>query len=169
MTPAVIQRPQYCGSTTMSYGISDEAEQVAGRREYAWGRLKDTYSVGLLTQEAFTDVYAELTALRRECMNSGWDGEDASPIVSEAIGNARLFLDSLPLGIKPPSVSAEPDGYVSLEWYKSSKHQLSISIGPEHSIYYACILGDKKTSGVEAFFGTIPATLIALIIRVGRS
>jgi hypothetical protein len=152
----------------MSGGTSEESKQVVRMKESAWGQLKNTYSVGLLTQEVYPNVYVELQTVQRECKNRGWDGEDASPITPETIWTARQFLDSLPLGIRPPSVGAEPDGFVSFEWFKSSKHQLSISIGPEHTIYYACILGDKKANGAEAFVGTVPAALIMLIIQVGR-
>jgi hypothetical protein len=169
MTSLVLGNPSISRSSVLPIGSSSPARWISAETEKTYRRLKDTYSVGLLRKDACPSVYDELENVVAECTNQGWDGDEAQPISEEAINNARLFLDALPLRITPPSVGAEPDGYLTLEWYSSPRHLLSISIGAENQIYYACKLGERKSHGSELFFGNIPKILIDLLNRVEQS
>ena len=167
MIALVLDRPRVFASSAVSSGRSAAAEYVSGKAREVCRRLKETYSIGLLREDAYPSVYDELKNVFAECAERGWDGYDAQPISREAIDNTRLFLDALPLGVAAPSVGAEPDGSLTLEWYSSPKRLLSISIGPENLIYYACILGLKKFHGSQPFFGIVPKALIDLLNQVG--
>src|SRR5437867_1521130 len=57
---------------------------------------------------------SELAALATECGEQGWDGENATPIDSNAVLMAERFLRALPDGIPMPEFAPEPDGSISL-------------------------------------------------------
>lgn len=69
------------------------------------------------------DISWELEKILKECSSDDWDGERAKPVSEEVLRNASIFLESF-----PPSV--EPDGAISLEWYRSPEKVASVSINP---------------------------------------
>ena|SRR5437870_591447 len=108
----------------------------------------------------------ELSRLAHECANPNWDGYGAAPVARETYLQARAFLDVLPLTTPVPSVGAEPDGHITLEWYSSPRHLLSISVSPEGDLHYAALIGPAKAYGTEPFHGDVPHSLLDLIRRV---
>ena len=88
----------------------------------------------------------ELATVWEECRNPNWDGFDALPVTQDALRNAYLFLESLPLGYPRPSISAEPDGELTLEWHRSPRRTLSISVTPDGYLHYAALLGPNRTN-----------------------
>jgi hypothetical protein len=76
---------------------------------------------------------------------------------------AYLLIESLPLGFPRPSIGAEPDGQLTLEWYKSPRRCLSVSVDPDGFLHYAGLYGPSKRYGTMMFTGTAPNELILLV------
>jgi hypothetical protein len=108
-------------------------------------------------------AYDELFNIWEECKASNWDGQDAFPVKEETLNNTRLFIDALPLGYSLPSVGVEPDGHLTLEWYRHSQWTISISISPEGILYYAALFGNSDARNSEPFLGNISQSLLNLI------
>jgi hypothetical protein len=111
-------------------------------------------------------AYNELVTVWEECKTANWDGDEAFPVREETFRNTYYFIEALPLGFPLPSVGAEPDGHLTLEWYRHPRWTLSISISPEGILYYAALFGNSDVRGSEVFFGEIPKILLNLIQRV---
>jgi hypothetical protein len=111
-------------------------------------------------------VYSELATVWNECKTPDWDGYDALAVKEATLRNAYCFVKALPLGCLPPSVGAEPDGHMTLEWYRHPRWTLSVSISPEGTLYYAALFGNSDARGSESFFGEIPKAILQLIQRV---
>jgi hypothetical protein len=147
---------------TMSRGTSDAALEVEkaanqGRRELQGKSIM----LGLGSA-----VFEELAAVAEECGRGDWDGHDAMPVTKDAYDNAFRFLEALPLGTPAPSVGAEPDGHLTLEWHRSGRRTLSVSISPEDDVHYSALFGPGTGYGTEPFFGDVPAAILDLIHRV---
>ena len=108
----------------------------------------------------------ELANVWEECREPNWDGYDALPVTWETHNNVERFLLALPFGIPTPSIGAEPDGHITLEWHHSRRRTLSVSISPNDELHYAALLGPGRTCGTEPFFGEIPKAILDLIGRV---
>ncbi len=111
-------------------------------------------------------VLPELMEVRSATTEAGWDGYNAQPITVDTYYRSAAFLLSLPNTTSPPSVSAEPDGHITFEWYHSPRRLLSVSISPEGDLHYAALLGPNKTFGTEVFYGQVPKVISDLIERV---
>ena len=143
-------------------GSSSVARFVAQERQQGWLRLRKTNSLGAGLGAAFE----ELRSVAEECGSPNWDGYGAAAVLSETIRQAELLLAALPLGTPAPSVSAEPDGQIVLEWYHSPRRTLSVSISSQGEIHYAALLGLSKAHGTEPFFGEVPQVILDLTRRV---
>ena len=108
----------------------------------------------------------ELVSVWNECRLPNWDGAGALPIELDTFRQAKWFLECLPLGTRSPSAGAEPDGQLTLEWYRSKRRTLSVSITPDGELYYAALLGHTRRYGTEPFFGEIPRSILDLIHEV---
>lgn len=111
-------------------------------------------------------AYNELVAVWDECKISNWDGYNALPIKEKTLLNTYSFIEALPLGTTLPSIGVEPDGHLTLEWYRHPRWTLSISISPECNLYYAALFGDSVERGSEVFAGQVPQAILELIQRV---
>lgn len=105
----------------------------------------------------------ELWEVWNDCRKTDWDGYGALPVDQDTYRAAYLLIESLPLGFPKPSLGAEPDGHLTLEWYKSPCRILSVSIDPEGVLHYAGLYGSDKRYGSLAFFSTAPHELIQLV------
>lgn len=145
---------------TRIVGFSQEAEYVAQvdrDNQHHWN-TSATFS----KQRA----YDELGEVWDECKQPNWDCHGASAVDHDTLRNAYIFLEALPLGCPLPSVAAEPDGHISLEWYHAPRWILSVSISPSGTIYYAALFGLSKMRGSEPFYGEVPPIVLRLIQRV---
>lgn len=127
-------------------------------------QLKSKYfeqSVILSKQSAYNDLFK----VWDECNMPNWDGYDAYPVRYKTVENTHLFISSLPLNYPLPSVGVEPDGHLTLEWYRHPRWTISISISPEGMIYYAALFGNSDVRGSEFFSGDISRNLFDLIQR----
>lgn len=114
-------------------------------------------------------VTDELSRVAHECGIANWDGYGATPVAQQTYVQARSFLDALPLGMPVPSVGAEPDGHITLEWYRSPRRLLSISVSPEGDLHYAALIGPARAYGTEPFLGEPPPPILDLIHRVATA
>lgn len=124
--------------------------------------LRKSFYLGL----GMSRASEELLSVSQECSADNWDGYGAAPIAEETCLQAYAFLDALPLGTPAPSVGAEPDGHLTLEWHQSPRRTLSVSVSPEGDLHYAALLGPSKAYGTEPFLGEVPQTILDLIHRV---
>jgi hypothetical protein len=111
-------------------------------------------------------AYNDLVKIWNECNTPNWDGYDAYPVERSTLQNANLFISSLPLNYPLPSLGVEPDGHLTLEWYRHPRWTISISISPEGMIYYAALFANSDVRGSEFFSGGISGNLFDLIQRV---
>lgn len=111
-------------------------------------------------------IREELAAVWEECRHADWDGVGALPVGQDTLLQAYRLLESLPLGCPAPSVGAEPDGHLTLEWHRGRLHTLSLSVSPEGELHYAALIGPNRVYGTEAFFGEMPDAIINLIRRI---
>jgi hypothetical protein len=142
-------------------GLSKTARYVAQSASEGRRRLRESYMLGLGSA-----VFEELATVAEDCRNADWDGYDALPVTQDTLRNAFCFLEALPLGTRAPSVGAEPDGHLTLEWYRSPRRTLSVSVSPEGDLHYAALFGPNRVYGTEAFFGDVPEAILDLIRRV---
>jgi hypothetical protein len=112
-------------------------------------------------------AYDELDEVYKACRNLHWDAHGAEPVKLETREHARRFLEALPPEYPLPSVGAEPDGHVTLEWYRATNWLLSVSVSPEGMLYWAALLGDENPRGSCRFDGEVPETVLYWIRRVG--
>jgi hypothetical protein len=146
----------------LSRGSSEAARLVATQADCGRRRLRKTVVFGF----AGTSVLNELTEVAEECSSSNWDGYGAAPVSRASLGQAYRFLDAMPISTPIPSIGAEPDGDVTLEWHRSLRRTLSVSIAADGELHYAALLGASKVYGTEPFFGEVPQAILSLIRRV---
>jgi hypothetical protein len=144
------------------HGASDEAQFVAKQAKEARRHLYESNGLGLQRRELFE----ELCAVAEECKRPNWDGYGAEAVSEDAYQLAYCFLEACPPGTPRPSIGAEPDGHLTLEWYRSQHNVLSVSVSPEGDLHYSALVGPNKAYGTEAFFGEVPTEILALIRRV---
>lgn len=141
-------------------GFSDEARFIEERTSKYMRRLQKS---AFGTESVLRD---ELATVWNEVRQPDWDGHDALPVEQDTLRNTYVFLESLPFGFPRPSVGAEPDGQLTLEWRNSDRRILSVSVSPDDELHYAALLGASRVAGTEPFFGEIPSSILDLIRKV---
>ena len=114
------------------------------------------------------DVFEELLKTFEECRELNWDGYGAQVVREETYHLAHQFLAALPLSTPVPSIGAEPDGQITVEWHRSPQRTLSMSIGPDGDLHYAALLGTERICGTETFRARMPQVLSDLIARINE-
>jgi hypothetical protein len=142
-------------------GFSDAAEFSRKSAEAGWQRLRATNTFG-----SDSALYSELASVWDDCQVPNWDGYKASPVDPDALRNTYQLLESLPLGFPAPSIGAEPDGHLTLEWHRSPRRTLSVSVDGDGNLHYAALLGPNRAYGTEAFFDEFPDTIRELVWKV---
>jgi hypothetical protein len=143
-------------------GTSDSARHIADGMETTRRHLQESISLGLRGK----GVYDELLSVAEECKVENWDGQGAAPVTEQTYCLAYRLLEALPLGTPPPSIGAEPDGHITLEWHRSARRTLSVSVSPEGDLHYSALLGSSKSYGTEPFLGDVPRIILELVSRV---
>lgn len=161
MTTALSRYERPCFRGMRTFGSSDTAQYVAEGSSKLWAHFRTSNSL----RPGMEVAIDELQAVAKECSSFGWDGYDSAPVEQEAIRQAERFLKALPLGMVAPSIGAEPDGHITLEWYQSPRRTLSVSINQDGDLHYAALLGYSKQSGFEPFFGEMPLPILNLVKR----
>ncbi len=141
-------------------GFSEAALIVAQacRKNYHHLTELQTYS----KQPAFESLWDCWQA----CKTPNWDGYEALPVEQDAYREAYQFIEALPLGYPLPSVGAEPDGHLTLDWCRHPRWTLSVSISPEGMLHYAALFGTEDPRGSCTFVGDVPDSLLFLIRKV---
>ena len=111
-------------------------------------------------------VFEELLKTFEECCEPNWDGYGAQAVREETYHLAHQFLAALPLSTPLPSIGAEPDGQITVEWYRSPQWTMSVSISPDGDLHYAALLGAERICGTETFRAKMPRVLSDLIARI---
>ena len=115
-------------------------------------------------------VLEDMNAFAQTCAASDWDGYGANPISARTLWYAQKLVKALPTGVSMPTVGAEPDGDLTLEWYHNPNWVLSVSVSPEGTLNYAASLGPDNDSphGSVPFLGQVPDEILRIIERVDR-
>lgn len=149
-------------ASSRSRGTSSESIFVAKQYALEYQRLQESYTLGQFAK----GLRNEVLRVCEECTTSGWDGYGAEPVKLQAGEYALSFLALLPVGTPAPSVSADPDGDITLEWYESPRQTLSVSVSPDGLLHYAALIGASKHHGSVPFYGNMPHTIPDLIYQV---
>ena len=148
--------------STISGYASKIADFVAKQIENSFVILQKSNALGFAAKGTFQ----QLDEVFEECSSEGWDGERAKPISEETLQSAKTFLKSFSLGIEAPDVGAEPDGAITLEWYRSPSKVISISINPDGRAYWAALVGTRRRHGADYAMMDIPDDLLKIILQV---
>ena len=147
------------GTTTP--GVSAPARYVeeSARRSVRALQVSNVFGLDSVLRE-------ELATVWEECRQANWDGYDALAVSQDALRNTYTLLESLPIGYPAPSIGAEPDGHLTVEWHRSPRRTLSVSVSPGDELHYAALFGPNRVHGTEAYFGSVPKSILDLIRRV---
>jgi hypothetical protein len=148
----------------ISESISDTAVYIQNKKRDINDELQKSNALGQVAK----GTLQKLVGVFQECAHLGWDGYDAKPISQEVVCYAVLFLKALPVGIEAPEVGAEPDGAITLEWYRSPRRVISISINPDGRLYYAALIGSKARHGKDFALSDLSQDLSEYISEVIR-
>ena len=144
---------------TLSQGFSSEAKYVEDKIKKGCRHLRNSNVLGSGAIDELGDVWVE-------CRMPNWDGFGAVAISQETLRNAYCVLESLPSGFPAPSIGAEPDGAITLEWHRSPRHTLSVSVDETGDLHYAALRGPNRQFGTEIFDGELPEKIRAIIGEV---
>jgi len=147
------------GSTAVSF----EAEQVDNATERV-ERQRESSQALFGKKAAKID---QLWALARECADENWDGTGAAAIEIGAVLRTEGFLRALPDRVPLPELAVEPDGAVSLDWIRSPRRLVSVSVGRGSRLAFAWLDGTNRGHAVERFDGeTVPGPILERIEAV---
>ena len=118
-------------------GVSHEWSYVSRTLGELRESLQDTRSIGVQA------VLDDLDALTVECGQSGWDGYDAQPLHRGAVANADRLIRSLGLSGPHPSLGANQNGWITMQWGRSARWTLSIAITEDGWIHWAMLMGSE--------------------------
>lgn len=80
-----------------------------------------------------------------------WDGYGSKPINRDAVENAKGVLLALPKDIPIPSLSADTDGEVCIDWMTSSRARIvSASVNAQGEIAWAAMCNEEKDHGLTS-------------------
>ncbi len=153
------------GSLSINTAMSEEAMYLK-RVEH------DAVNSAERSQALFGDkaeAIQQLAELYLECSTADWDGYDASPIPLAARDCAVAIIRTLPNQIPIPEFSAEPDGFISLDWIVSRNNVFSLSVGSTDRLSYAWLDGAEQGYAVAVFDGEeIPQRILEGIKGIVR-
>lgn len=147
----------------MSIGTSGQSEAARILQQTQRGidsRCK--YAVTLSRQEVMDAVWEAWQATEE-----GWKSADEETAISKEVRDTAIrFVEALPLGFPQPSVSAEPDGQINLEWYRSPRRVISVSVAPSDRLHWAALIGSESPRGAVRFIDRVPESILHYIARV---
>ena len=147
---------------TISESSSKTANDVDQQRGEVYCLLQKSNALELVAEETLQ----QLDEVLGECSSEGWDGANAKPVSGEVLQCAVRFLCSFSLRIEAPEVGAEPDGSITLEWYRSPNKVVSISINPDGWVYWAALIGASRRHGADYSLMGISDDLLRTILQV---
>lgn len=147
----------------MSIGTSGLSEAAKILQQTQRGiELRCKYAVTLSRQEAMDAVWEAWQATEE-----GWKSADDETAISKEVRDTAIrFVEALPLGFPQPSVSAEPDGHINLEWYRNPRRVISVSVAPSDRLHWAALIGSESPRGAVRFIDRVPESILHYIARV---
>lgn len=146
--------------TVSTPGVSPTARDISVRTHNVRSSLGRTNVFG---QE---HANQDLVTIFQQCRVSDWDGYGAVPVSYETFKLAQSVIESLPLGMPMPSIGAEPDGQITLEWYKSPSRLVSVSVDQHVTLHFAALIDGGTQHGTSVFIREFPKSLRNLIWQV---
>lgn len=144
---------------SLDYGVSEDAQ----RRDRALTPLADVSSSRSVLDR--TIAFESLDNAYREAGSHDWDYEGGAPADAMSYRYACLLLRQLPAWVQNPEASVDPDGEISLDWYRGRGWAFSVSVGRDGTLSYAALFGASSQRGVESFVGEIPENILASLRR----
>lgn len=111
----------------------------------------------------------ELIDVFAECHNPNWDGYEAKPVEFNTLFQAVKFIKAMPPILPKPSIGADPDGDLSLDWHETSDRTIMVSINSQGKLHFAALVGQSRFTGAEPFVGEWPRQLVDLIRQVANT
>lgn len=94
-----------------------------------------------------------------------WDCHGAKQAHPLSYYHARRFIAALPTTLPVPEFGVDPDGELSIEWYRAPRRVFSASVGRNGRLTYAGLFGRSESHGTEYSLDEIPDSILA---NVGR-
>ena len=101
-----------------------------------------------------------------EGTSAEWLADENQEVQASTIMLAKCFLESLPAGFQNPSIAPEPDGDISIEWYREKRRVLTASINAIGTIEWAALFGSEDPRGTVQFSGRTPDTILFHLTRI---
>jgi hypothetical protein len=158
-TDATVTDIRYSPPTT-THAVSESASSMMRKIEDAYRSLLET-SLGVAYRVGRQRVVAAGAVATEE----GWDGYSARPVDPGAMQYAFRLLSHLPVDMPAPEASVDPDGEVSLEWYRGPRKTFSVSVSATGRLSYAGLFAQSSVHGTEAYFEDELPSEIRLGIR----
>jgi hypothetical protein len=146
----------------ITQGFSDSAQLVCRLIQLQTRRLRCSATFGQKNQ-----LREELVEVFRECRESNWDGYGSLAVSPDTFRQAFCLSAEFPPNMPAPTLSALPDGAVSMEWYHSESRQIVLSI-VNGKIHYAAKLGEDRLWGRFASIDRWPKALLTLVRRYSQ-
>ena len=143
-------------------GFSREAVFIDKEEKFLSERFLETISFGERNRRIFSQFKSSIS----DYVIPDWDGYGALPVSTMTCTKALLFLSSLPVSVRLPDISADPDGAITMEWYRSPEWIFSLSINRDGKLDYAAIFGDKKEHGSMYFNDEVDRDILTHIGRI---
>lgn len=106
---------------------------------------------------------ATLADIAETTKEQNWDGSDARPVTAATVAMAERFAKTVPSRFDEPDFGAEPDGEITLEWYRNPHAALSLSISFLGVVSFALLLGELKLHGETKFTGEWPSIFTRIL------
>ena len=139
------------------------AESASGKVSFKlWDDIQKQKIKTVTTPPDNVRLERELSDILQECSSPDWDGYDAKPIDRTSVRYVCQFLGKLPSDISYPELSAEPNGDLTMVWFKRNYH-LIIGIDNTGQIAWGGTSPRGRIYGDAKFGSDIPEELIDLL------
>ena len=143
--------------TVLDLGVSAEAVRIAAlQQQPAGGPSRSVTLDRSALMDQLTDAICEYRG----------EIQHLPPAVLDSYLKAQQVIAALPHDIPDPVIEIDPDGEVSLDWWRGSRQCLSLSISGEGRITIAGLLGHEQVRERAPFIDQMPTTIISQIRRV---
>jgi hypothetical protein len=155
-----------CAFEFSSRAVGREARTIQREQEAIEDNFLRAVHMGAPLRAAYDSIQRVLSEHREP----NWDGYGAVPVSEIAAAHALRFLKLLPTGTRPPDVNVDPDGEISLEWFRDRHCVFSVSVSARGELNYAGLFGVNPTHGRESHFeDELPFYIRAGLSRVGAA
>jgi hypothetical protein len=140
-------------------GFSSDFEYLKEQYEKIVSDFRNTETIG----RPLDETLRSLARVYEECSVENWDGYNARPIREDAFFEAEKLIKMLPSTLPMPDIAPEPDGGISLEWYRGVRMLIAISLRGENDIIYAGLFGPNRIRGAAYFGSSLPKEVLEKI------